>query len=119
MLYDEINMKGRFKMKIFKKCAAVLIAMTMFTVGNIGILPRDAVEDFMFSVRAEDTYETNEDYSDFNLNMYKANLMTNAEKDTVSYRCLSFYVEEAKTPNSIIFELLDKDEAFTKSVTAW
>ncbi len=48
-------MKGHFKMKFFKKFAAVLIAMAVFTVGNIGILPRDAVEDFMFSVRALDS----------------------------------------------------------------
>ena len=55
MLYDEFKMKGRFKMKFFKKFAAVLIAMAVFTVGNIGILPRDAVEDFMLSVSAADT----------------------------------------------------------------
>lgn len=55
MLYDEFKMKGRFKMKFFKKFAAVLIAMAVFTVGNIGILPRDAVENFMLSVRAADS----------------------------------------------------------------
>ncbi|MBQ6942863.1 MAG: leucine-rich repeat domain-containing protein [Ruminococcus sp.] len=55
MFYDEFKMKGRFKMKFFKKFAAVLIAMAVFTVGNIGILPRDAVEDFMLSVSAADS----------------------------------------------------------------
>ncbi len=50
-----IIMKGRLKMKFFKKFAAVLIAAAVFTVGNIGILPRDAIDDFMFSVRAADS----------------------------------------------------------------
>ena len=50
-----IIMKGLLKMKFFKKFAAVLIAAAVFTVGNIGILPRDVIDDFMFSVRAADS----------------------------------------------------------------
>lgn len=42
-------------MKFFKKFAAVLIAMAVFTVGNIGIMPIDAVENFMLSVKAADS----------------------------------------------------------------
>ena len=123
MLYDEFKMKGRFKMKFFKKFAAVLIAMAVFTVGNIGILPRDAVEDFMFSVRAEDTNEVNEDYSDFDMDVYIASLMS-CEKtvsgcDSTIYKNLDFYVNDEKTPTKIVYDELCNDTGFKASFISW
>lgn len=42
-------------MKSLRKITAVVTAATIFAVGNIRILPRDTVKDFVFSVSAADT----------------------------------------------------------------
>ena len=42
-------------MKLLKKTAAVVTAASLLAVGNIGIMPRDAVKNFMLSVSAADS----------------------------------------------------------------
>ena len=40
-------------MKVFKKITAVVTAATMLACGNINVLPKEAVRDFMLSASAE------------------------------------------------------------------
>lgn len=40
-------------MKVFKKITAAVTAATMLTCGNISVLPKEAVRDFMLSASAE------------------------------------------------------------------
>ena len=42
-------------MKVLKKLTAIFIAATMFMIGSIGILPKDAVREFIFSASAADS----------------------------------------------------------------
>ena len=42
-------------MKLLKKTAAVVTAASLLAVGNVGIMPRDAVKNFMLSVSAADS----------------------------------------------------------------
>ena len=42
-------------MKLLKKTAAVVTAASLLAVGNVGIMPKDAVKDFMLSVSAADS----------------------------------------------------------------
>ena len=42
-------------MKLLKKTAAVVTATSLLAVGNIGVMPRDAVKNFMLSVSAADS----------------------------------------------------------------
>lgn len=86
---------------------------------TVAVLPfKNYIDLFKNSMTAEAYAHINE-YPDFSLDMYVADLMTNTSKEDYSYKMLSYFINEYVSPNSIFFENLRDDKTFRNSVTAW
>ena len=96
-----------------------IISFIMVICMTVSVLPfKNYIDLFKNGITVE-AYEHIDEYPDFSLEMYIADLMTNPTKDDPSYKRLSFYVEEAESPNTVIFKLLRDDASFRNSVSAW
>ncbi len=86
---------------------------------TVAVLPFNESINMLQNNMTAEAYTNIDEYPDFSLDMYVADLMTNPIKDDPAYERLSFYVEEADSINTEIFKLLRDDKSFRNSLKAW
>lgn len=79
-----------------------------------------AIEDlFTNPTMHTNAYENVEGFPDFDMDLYVADLLTNSEKNDILCRLLLEYMINIQSPNSYVFDALDNDADFKKSLAAW
>ncbi len=96
-----------------------IIAFITVLCMTVAILPLKEPVHFFKNIITVDAYEKINEYPDFSLDIYVADLMTDPVRDSTSYRHLGFYINENESPNSIIYKPLNQDAGFRTSVAAW
>jgi len=96
-----------------------IIAFIMVLCMTVAILPLKEPVHFFKNIITVDAYDRINEYPDFSLDIYVADLMTDPVRDSPSYRHLNSYINRDESPNSIIYKSLNQDADFRSSVAAW
>ena len=85
-------------MKVFKKITAAVTAATMLACGNIGVLPKEAVRDFMLSASAENAdIVASGEFGDMRDNL------TNLTAQAISTHAETTIIQENERTSSVEF----------------